>query len=127
MATILDEIVEYKRGFVTERMISVPMDQMIERASQAPRPRSLFDRLAESDDLSVIAEIKKASPSKGLIREDFNPVDIGTIYEANGGRVVAECSADPRRVLFEHRTHYLHDGAVVVKRAAGIDGFITRE
>jgi indole-3-glycerol phosphate synthase len=84
MASILDEIVAYKREFVASRKADVSMDQVVARASSAPRPRSLFDRLAEGDDISVIAEIKKASPSKGLIREDFDPVAIGLAYEANG-------------------------------------------
>ncbi|MEE2754515.1 MAG: indole-3-glycerol phosphate synthase TrpC [Candidatus Latescibacterota bacterium] len=84
MATILDEIVEYKRGVVADRMASLSMERVIERSNLISKPRSLFDRLAEGDEVSIIAEIKKASPSKGLIREDFNPVEIGKIYEANG-------------------------------------------
>ncbi len=84
MASILDEIIAYKRSFVSERKTSRSLEMVIENAVETPRPRSLFNRLGEGDDISIIAEIKKASPSKGLIRENFNPVEIGTIYEANG-------------------------------------------
>lgn len=84
MASILDEIIAYKRDFVATRKASVSMDVVIKSAEASPRPRSLFDRLAQDDDVAVIAEIKKASPSKGLIREDFDPVAIGAEYEANG-------------------------------------------
>ena len=84
MDSILQEIVDYKRGFVAERKAVVSLGQVIAASEAAPRPRSLFDRLAQSDDIAVIAEIKKASPSKGLIREDFDPVEIGSAYEANG-------------------------------------------
>ena len=84
MASILDEILEYKRGVVAERKQQTPLNAVIESAIAAPRPRSLFGRLSEGEDVSIIAEIKKASPSKGLIREDFDPVAIGEIYEANG-------------------------------------------
>jgi len=87
--SILDEIVEYKRAFVEERKASVSMDQVIEQANTAPRPRSLFDRLSDADGVAIIAEIKKASPSKGLIREDFDPVAIGSIYEANGASAIS--------------------------------------
>ncbi|MCH2663646.1 indole-3-glycerol phosphate synthase TrpC [bacterium] len=84
MASILKEILDYKRGFVEERKASVPLDHVMKAAADAPRPRSLFNRLSDGGDVSVIAEIKKASPSKGLIREDFDPVEIGKVYEANG-------------------------------------------
>jgi indole-3-glycerol phosphate synthase len=89
MASILDEIVEYKRAFVEERVRSVSMDQVVEAAALTPRPRSLFDRLSQAEDVSIIAEIKKASPSKGLIRADFDPVEIGQIYEANGAHGIS--------------------------------------
>jgi indole-3-glycerol phosphate synthase len=89
MSSILDEIIDYKRGFVAERVSRVPFAQVVEAASARPRPRSLFDRLADGDDISIIAEIKKASPSKGLIREDFDPVEIGRLYEANGASAIS--------------------------------------
>jgi len=84
MATILDEILEYKRQVVGERRQAVSLETLMEKASSSPRPRSLFDRLSQGDDVAVIAEIKKASPSKGVIREDFDPDEIGRTYEANG-------------------------------------------
>jgi len=87
--SILAEIVDYKRTFVEARKASVSIDQMIEKANATPRPRSLFDRLSDTDDVAIIAEIKKVSPSKGLIREDFDPVAIGSIYEASGASAIS--------------------------------------
>jgi indole-3-glycerol phosphate synthase len=89
MSSILDEIVDYKRAFVDERKGTVPIEAVMKAASDTPRPRSLFDRLAANDDVAIIAEIKKASPSKGLIREDFDPVAIGAVYEANGASAIS--------------------------------------
>ena len=89
MSSILDEIIAYKRKFVTERVSRVSLAQVVDAALETPRPRSLFDRLADGDDISIIAEIKRASPSKGLIREDFNPVEIGTLYEAGGASAIS--------------------------------------
>lgn len=106
MASILDEIVAYKRDVVAARKAAVSMEDVTAKAASAPRPRSLFDRLAEADDVAVIAEIKKASPSKGLIREDFDPVEIGTVYEANGASGISVLTDEK---YFQGADSYLSD------------------
>src|SRR5437899_10231103 len=51
--------------------------------------RSFFDALNRTDRLNFIAEIKKASPSKGLLREQFDPVEIGIDYESQGAAAIS--------------------------------------
>jgi indole-3-glycerol phosphate synthase len=85
--TILDTIVARKRVEVAERRQSRPLDAVAEAARAAAPARgfqaALRKRIANGQP-GVIAEIKKASPSKGVIRPDFQPVDIAHSYAANG-------------------------------------------
>jgi len=55
----------------------------------APPVRDFLRAAATENEISLIAEVKKASPSKGIIREDFNPVEIARTYEANGARCIS--------------------------------------
>lgn len=89
MGTILDEIVAYKRDFVAAQMQRVSFDEMAEKAGDAPVPPCFFEGLVDSDDIAVIAEVKKASPSKGVIRADFDPVAIAKIYADNGASALS--------------------------------------
>ncbi|QIL90309.1 indole-3-glycerol phosphate synthase TrpC [Microbulbifer sp. SH-1] len=85
--TILKTIVERKWEEIAERKQTVSQDEMQQRALQQPPCRG-FVRAIESKiaagEAAVIAEIKKASPSKGVIREDFIPAEIATSYEKGG-------------------------------------------
>lgn len=79
---ILDKIVAYKREFVAQRKRAVPLAEIKSRALDLPAPpdfRAAIRRGPE-EDLNVIAEVKKASPSKGIIREDFDPIRIAIDY-----------------------------------------------
>lgn len=87
--SILDEILAYKREFVAACASRVPESEVRGQAEAMPPPASLFEALSAGDDVAVIAEIKKASPSKGLIREDFDPVALGTIYESHGASAIS--------------------------------------
>ena len=89
MRTILDEIVAYKRTFLAGQLAKVPFEEIAELAEEAPEPPSLFEALPDGDDIAVIAEVKKASPSKGVIRANFDPVAIAEIYEANGASALS--------------------------------------
>jgi indole-3-glycerol phosphate synthase len=87
---ILDRIVAVKRQEVIAASAIVPLAEMRARAEGAARDRpvrgfeaSMRARLAASQP-AVIAEIKKASPSKGILREDFDPVAIAASYQAAG-------------------------------------------
>ncbi|RAP38404.1 indole-3-glycerol phosphate synthase [Legionella quinlivanii] len=81
MSSVLDKIAEYKRQEVEQAKRLHPLAQLREQTSQTSRD---FVAALQSRKPSIIAEIKKASPSKGVIREDFNVAEIAGIYEKNG-------------------------------------------
>ena len=89
MPTILDEIVVYKKEFVAECKRRTPLENLKEQVASAPGERCFARALREAGDIAVIAEVKKASPSKGLIRPDFDPMEIAATYEANGAAALS--------------------------------------
>ena len=84
---ILEEIIEHKRGEVSIRSAETPFAAIERRAKRAPKLRdfagSIRRRIAQGDP-AVIAECKRASPSKGLIREPYEPVLIAQSYASGG-------------------------------------------
>ena len=85
--TVLRKIIARKWEEVAERKARVPMDEIIRRASEQSAARGFVNAIAQKLALgqsAVIAEVKKASPSKGVIREDFNPAEIAISYEQGG-------------------------------------------
>lgn len=85
---ILDEIMASKRDELDEVKERVPLDELLSCLSDLPSTRDLPSAL-RADGINIIAEIKKASPSKGIIREDFDPVEIALAYEANGATAIS--------------------------------------
>lgn len=86
MSSILNEIAAYKREWVKSCKNKVSEQTLLSEAKDiAPLDYAgaLVKRIGNKDN-AVIAEVKKASPSKGIIREDFNPVSIATAYESGG-------------------------------------------
>ncbi len=87
MSDILNKILETKRTEVTAAIAAKPLSQMREEAYAAEDPRDFAGSIHAkimADKPAVIAEIKKASPSKGVIREDFQPAEIARSYEKGG-------------------------------------------
>ncbi|MCG6658750.1 indole-3-glycerol phosphate synthase TrpC [Halomonas campisalis] len=85
--TILTRILARKDEEVAERSRAVSEAELLRLAAEQSAPRGFIaalDRLIEEGDPAVIAEIKKASPSKGVIREDFQPAEIAERYAAGG-------------------------------------------
>ncbi len=86
---ILDTILEHKHGELAVRRVHIPPAEMQRRAQDRPPPRDFLRALhaPRRGRLALIAEIKKASPSAGIIRADFHPAEIARAY-ADGG---ADC------------------------------------
>jgi indole-3-glycerol phosphate synthase len=84
VATILDQIVATKRVEIERAKAAVPLDELRARLADAPPVRDFFAPLALGGPIKLIAEVKKASPSQGVIRADFDPVAIARTYEARG-------------------------------------------
>ena len=86
-ADILERILARKREELEAARAAVPLAQMRQRAASAPPPRDFVGALRAkiaAGRPAVIAEIKKASPSKGLLRADFDPAAIARSYQAGG-------------------------------------------
>ena len=84
---ILKRIIKRKHEEIAERNAIVSIDNLLEQAAAADTPRGFVNALNKKIDdgqAAVIAEIKKASPSKGVIREPFEPADIAKSYESGG-------------------------------------------
>ena len=87
MSDILNTILARKAEEIQQRSRVRPLEDMRVRAMQQPPTRGFVDAIRRkhaAGEAAVIAEVKKASPSKGLIRKDFNPAQIARSYEAGG-------------------------------------------
>lgn len=91
--SVLDKIVETKWAEIETAKQQVPEENLREQLGTAPPVRDFFGALAADGPIKLIAEVKKASPSAGLIREDFDPVEIAKAYEANGASCIS-CLTD---------------------------------
>ena len=94
---ILKKILHRKTEEITERLAHVSYEDQLKRAAQASAPRGFVRsilRRIETGAPAVIAEIKKASPSKGVMRPDFHPAAIAETYAAHGAAclsVLTDC------------------------------------
>jgi len=97
VANILDTIIADKKIEVQQRKSQTPLDELKVRTQSLPKCRNFYKAITKKNrrGLNVIAEVKKASPSAGIIREDFDPVEIATIYKA--------CGADAISVLTDEK------------------------
>lgn len=82
MATYLDRILDAHR--IAASADDRPLDSLLDQASALPAPRGFADALRRSGDVSVIAECKRRSPSKGELAPDLDPADLAKRYEAGG-------------------------------------------
>ena len=88
MASILDKIVAKKREELAVSRASVP-ESALRDAIQQRSPALDFAGALRTEGISLIAEVKKASPSKGLLKEDFRPVELAATYTQNGASAVS--------------------------------------
>lgn len=89
--TILDRIVEHKREEeIPRRLRKMPLQGVQEQAAAAPPPRDLLAALrSAAPEVALIAEVKRASPSKGVLRHDLNPIHLATIYADHGATAIS--------------------------------------
>ena len=102
--TILDEIVTAKRQEIQEAKAVLSEEALRDRLGDAPPACDFFGALAVDGPIRLIAEVKKASPSKGLIREDFHPVGIAQTYEKHGAACISVLTDEP---YFQGSLEYL--------------------
>jgi indole-3-glycerol phosphate synthase len=87
---ILDEIVLHKKQEIAQLQQKLPLKDLRQELKTTPRVRNFLSALCDSPNSpSLIAEVKKASPSRGVIRDDFDPVMIAQAYERGGASCIS--------------------------------------
>ncbi len=104
MPTILDKIVATKRLEIERAKAALPEEELHARLADAPPLRDFFAPLAAPGPIKLIAEVKKASPSAGVIRPDFDPVAIAQAYDEHGATCISVLTDEP---YFQGRLEYL--------------------
>jgi indole-3-glycerol phosphate synthase len=104
MSTILDKIVASKRQEIAEARSHVPEQDLERRLAEAPSVRDFRAALEAPGQIQVIAEVKKASPSAGVLRADFDPVTIARTYEQHGAACISVLTDAP---FFQGHLSYL--------------------
>ena len=87
--TILDEIAEYARERVAKAESKEPLQEIKKRAYALPKGEFSFEKALSAPGISFICECKKASPSKGIIAEDFPYLEIAREYEKAGANCIS--------------------------------------
>jgi len=95
MASILDQIVASKRREIDDRRRQTPDRELERRLDAAPPVRDFRAALDQPGTMRLIAEVKKASPSAGVLRADFDPVAIARVYADHGVAAISVLTDEP--------------------------------
>ena len=106
MSDILQTIVASKRREIDDAWARTPERDLLARLNRAPAVCDFRAALVRGPGIGVIAEVKKASPSAGVLRADFDPVAIARIYEASGASAISVLTDEP---FFQGKLTYLSD------------------
>lgn len=101
---VLAKILDHKRGEIAEAKGRRPAESLQQELSAARPVRDFVGALRSAPDIGLIAEVKKASPSAGVIRADFDPVAIANIYESAGASCLSVLTDEK---FFQGRLEYL--------------------
>ena len=93
--TILDDILVKTRQTIAADQAKLPGAELEARLADLPPTRDFVEALASGDEIRLIAEVKKASPSAGLIREDFDPATIAKAYQDGGAACISVLTDEP--------------------------------
>ncbi|MCL4235898.1 MAG: indole-3-glycerol phosphate synthase TrpC, partial [Deltaproteobacteria bacterium] len=113
MADILTTICNHVRGVTAGRAVHVPLAEIRALAESADPPRDFRAALRRADGVALIAEIKKASPSKGVLRADLDPAHFARLYRDEGADAISVLTEER---FFQGRPEFLR----VVRDAAAL-------
>src|SRR5262245_21088006 len=106
MTSVLDEIVAAKRNQIAAAKVARSEEAVRQQAAAAPPARDFFGALSGPGPIRLIAEVKKASPSRGLIRANFDPVQIARTFEQHSASCVSVLTDEP---YFQGSLEYLRE------------------
>lgn len=108
---ILDDIIAHKKEELVASKERISLSELENKVKDVPKPIDVIDRHNNMSGVKIIAEIKKASPSKGIIREDFDHVNIAKSYEEAGAFALSVLTDEK---YFQGKLSYLNDIKKVV-------------